>query len=196
MPHPLVGKEAPALSLPEANGETYTFEPGKSGVPIALFFYPKAGTYGCTKEACQFRDALTEKDVFKNSNVQVVGVSGDSVEKQKQFKEKQGLTYPILSDSKGEARKAYHVGKGLLGLTDARTTFVIDSKGIVREVLDATLNFGAHSKFVNKWLTKLAAEEKKDATEPTPAAAEETPAPVPEATEDSTANDATKVTGP
>lgn len=43
MPHPLVGKEAPALSLPETNGETYTFEPTKIGQPVALFFFPKAG---------------------------------------------------------------------------------------------------------------------------------------------------------
>ncbi|CAL1713288.1 unnamed protein product [Somion occarium] len=186
MPHPLIGKEAPALSLPEANGETFTLEPGKNGVPIALFFYPKAGTYGCTKEACQFRDALA--DVFKSSKVQVVGVSADPVEKQKEFKEKQSLTYPVLSDTKGEARKAYHIGKGLFGLTDARTTFIIDSKGVVRDVLDATLNFGAHSKFVTKWLEKLEAEEKK-AAEPTTAATAEAaaPAPAPEAAKDDTA---------
>ena len=86
MVHPLVGKPAPAISLPAADGETYTLTPGAKGVPVALFFYPKSGTrltssllsaeaadpwtvltltltahagsYGCTKEACQFRDAL------------------------------------------------------------------------------------------------------------------------------------------
>ena len=75
---PLVGKPAPPLELPDANGETYKLEPDKAGVPIALFFYPKSGvypsmpllalwrahlnlsgSYGCTKEACEFRDALT-----------------------------------------------------------------------------------------------------------------------------------------
>ena len=43
MPHPLIGKPAPAISLPGADGETYTLTPGEKGVPIALFFYPKAG---------------------------------------------------------------------------------------------------------------------------------------------------------
>ena len=63
-------------------------------------------------------------------------------------------------------------------------------------MLQATLNFGAHSKFVNKWLTKLAAEEQKDA-EPAPATApaDETPASAPEAAQEETANDASKVAG-
>lgn len=85
MPHPLIGTNAPTLTLPGADGETYTLAPGTKGVPVALFFYPKSGmhipfhgirtartvtqasllrlcnatgSYGCTKEACQFRDAL------------------------------------------------------------------------------------------------------------------------------------------
>lgn len=85
----------------------------------------------------------------------------------------------MLSDAKGEAHKAYHVGRGLLGLVEARMTVVIDSKGIVRYVffkfsaweahpekhcpfrdsLDTTLNFSAHVKFVTKWLEKLNTEE-------------------------------------
>ncbi|KAI0076767.1 peroxiredoxin Q [Panus rudis PR-1116 ss-1] len=172
MPHPLIGQPAPPLSLPDTTGETYNLTPGQNGAPIALFFYPKAGTYGCTKEACQFRDAIAEKGTFGGRNVQVVGISGDTVEKQKEFKEKNGLTYPILSDGKGEARKAYHVGKGLLGLVDARVTFIIDSQGIVRDALDATMNYGAHTKFVNKWLEKLDAETKggEGGSESTPAA--------------------------
>ena len=76
--HPLAGKPAPSLSLPDANGETYTLEPSNVGKPVVIFFYPKSGefvlrsthmhvertcssvigTYGCTKEACEFRDAL------------------------------------------------------------------------------------------------------------------------------------------
>ncbi|EJF63383.1 AhpC-TSA-domain-containing protein [Dichomitus squalens LYAD-421 SS1] len=172
MVHPLVGKPAPAISLPAADGETYTLTPGAKGVPVALFFYPKSGSYGCTKEACQFRDALAEKDLFKRTKVEIVGVSSDAVDKQKTFVEKQKLTYPILSDPDGEARKAYHVGKGLFGLAEtARVTFFIDSKGTVRDVLDTTLNYSAHVKFVSKWLDKLEAEEKKAAEAPADAAA-------------------------
>jgi thioredoxin-dependent peroxiredoxin len=59
-----------------------------------------------------------EVDVFKRSNVAVFGISGDAVAKQKSFVDQHGLPYPVLSDAKGEARKAYQIKRGLLGLTD------------------------------------------------------------------------------
>ncbi|KAJ6613337.1 peroxiredoxin Q [Mycena sp. CBHHK59/15] len=171
----LVGKPAPTITLPNYDGESFTLTPGEKGLPIALFFYPKAGSYGCTKEACQFRDAIAEKDTFKAGKVEVIGISPDSVEKQKAFVEKHKLTYPVLSDSKGEAARAYSVGKGLFGFADvARVTFIIDGKGNVRDTLEGTLNYGAHSKFVTKWLDKLEAEEEAAVTP----SAEETPATV------------------
>ncbi|KAJ7250904.1 peroxiredoxin Q [Mycena haematopus] len=171
----LIGKPAPAITLPNYDGESFTLTPGAKGVPTVLFFYPKAGSYGCTKEACQFRDAIAEKDTYKPGKVEVIGVSPDSVEKQKIFVEKNKLTYPVLSDSKGEAAQAYGVGKGLFGLADiARVTVLIDGKGNIRDTLEGTLNFNAHSKFVTKWLDKLEAEEK--AAAPAPAIEEVTPA--------------------
>jgi peroxiredoxin Q/BCP len=137
----------------------FKFPPEEQGVrvkkPIALFFYPEAGTFGCTREACQFRDALVEKEIFKRTDVQVIGISPDPVPKQKQFVESQKLTYPVLSDEKHVAYQAFHVGKGLLGFTDARTTFVIDNEGIIRDSLTATMNYNAHVKFVIKALEKL-----------------------------------------
>ncbi|KAE9404056.1 peroxiredoxin Q [Gymnopus androsaceus JB14] len=170
----LIGKAAPSLTLPNYNGEPYTINPGKDGVPIALFFYPKAGSFGCTKEACQFRDALAEKDVFKDDRALVIGVSPDPVEKQKLFVEKEKLTYPVLSDEKHEARTAYKVGKGMMGLTDyARVTFIIDGKGVVRlDALDATMNYGAHSKFVTRWLEKLQKEQEVPPSAPAAPASE------------------------
>jgi len=159
--HSIFGKEAPAITLNNYDGESFTFTPGASGLPTVLFFYPASGTYGCTKEACQFRDAIAEKDTFKAGSVQIIGISPDPVEKQKQFVEKEKLTYPVLSDVNKEAFQAYGIGRGVFGLLPvARVTFVIDKKGVVRDALDATLNFGAHSKFVEKWLVQLEAEEK------------------------------------
>ncbi|KAJ7288365.1 peroxiredoxin Q [Mycena rebaudengoi] len=157
----LVGKAAPAITLPNHDGESFSLTPGKNELPIALFFYPKAGSYGCTKEACQFRDAIAEKDTFKAGKVEIIGISPDPVEKQKAFVEKHKLTYPVLSDPKGEAAKAYGIGKGLFGLADiARTTIIIDGKGNIRDTLEGTLNYNAHSKFVTKWLDKLSTEGK------------------------------------
>ncbi|KAJ7044084.1 peroxiredoxin Q [Mycena alexandri] len=171
----LIGKPAPSITLLNYDGESFTLNPAEKALPIALFFYPKAGTYGCTKEACQFRDAIAEKDTFKAGKVEIIGISPDPVEKQKAFVEKNKLTYPVLSDTKGEAAKAYGVGKGMFGLADvARTTIIIDAKGNIRDTVEGTINYGAHSKFVTKWLDKLEAEQKA-AAEPAPAAAVETP---------------------
>lgn len=157
-PSALIGKSAPAFTLKNNDGSDYEFKP-ESGTPTAIFFYPKSGSYGCTREACQFRDALVENDAFKGSNLRVIGISPDSVEQQDAFVNKQKLTYPVLSDSAGEFRKSYGVGKGIFGLTEARVTYFVDSKGVVRDVLDATMNYGAHVTFINKCLTKYANEE-------------------------------------
>ncbi|KAL0578620.1 hypothetical protein V5O48_003363 [Marasmius crinis-equi] len=158
----LLNKEAPSVTLPDQANEPYAVEPGKTGKPLVLFFYPAAGSYGCTREACQFRDAISEKDYYKADKVTVVGISGDSVDKQKVFVDKQKLTFPVLSDKEGKARKAYNVGRGLFGLTPtARVTFIIDEKGVIRDGFESTINYGAHSKFVTQWLEKLEKEKEK-----------------------------------
>ncbi|KIM66812.1 hypothetical protein SCLCIDRAFT_1210866 [Scleroderma citrinum Foug A] len=158
-PHPLINKEAPYFTLPDANGVVFQFPPEEGGhrveKPIAVFFYPLSGSFGCTREACQFRDALAENEIFKHSNVQVIGISGDPVAKQKAFVEKNHLSFPVLSDPEHVAYKAFSVGKSMFGLTDARTTFIIDGKGVVRSVLSASMNVNAHVKFVIKELEKI-----------------------------------------
>ncbi|KAI5989057.1 thioredoxin-like protein [Pisolithus albus] len=178
-PHPLIGKEAPSFTLPDANGNSFKFPPEQEGrrvdKPIAVFFYPQSGTFGCTREACQFRDALAENEIFKRSDVQVVGISADPVEKQKSFVQKNRLSYPVLSDQEHVAHNAFQVGRGMLGLTNARTTFVIDSGGIVRGVLSATMNYSAHAKFVTKELEKMQESQKKTGGEPGEGAAEQQP---------------------
>lgn len=117
-PHPLIGKQAPSITLPSATSESYTLSPGTTGHPLALFFYPAAGTYGCTREACSFRDALSNSKVYKDTGCEVVGISGDPVTKQKKFVDEQGLGYPVLCDTEGKARKDYSVGKALFGLSE------------------------------------------------------------------------------
>jgi len=106
--------------------------------------------------------------------------------------------YPVLSDINKETFKAYGIGRGILGLVSvARVTFIVDKKGIIRlanpdkqntshngsafrDALDATINYGAHSKFVEKWLEQLDEEGKK---EPTATATAEAPVPAPASTE-------------
>ncbi|EAU85749.1 hypothetical protein CC1G_04966 [Coprinopsis cinerea okayama7 len=158
----LIGKEAPAFSLPNHDGDTFEFKPGASGRPTAILFYPESGSYGCTQQICQFRDAVVDKVNFNPDRVQIIGISANTVEKQKGFVEKHSLPFPILSDVKKEAVAKYRVPRGMAGLVPvARVTFVIDSKGVVRDALDTTMNYGAHQGFVEKWLTKLEGEESK-----------------------------------
>jgi len=157
--HSLIGQPAPALSLPNADGTTYEFKPGEQGKPTALFFYPKAGSYGCTREVCAFRDALTEKVEFKDSGVQVVGISGDPVPALKAFVDKHSVTYPMLSDASGEARKAYKVNRGFLGFIEGRVTFFIGSDGVVRDMYDSDMDFNGHIKLVSRALEKYGKQE-------------------------------------
>jgi len=98
-----------------------------------LYFYPKDDTPGCTKEACSFRD---EKAAFKKTGAQIVGVSCDSPESHAKFAAKYKLPFTLLSDADKEVVEKYGVykdkvlyGRKFKGIE--RTTFVIDSKGVI-----------------------------------------------------------------
>ncbi|KAG8882239.1 hypothetical protein FRB99_004669, partial [Tulasnella sp. 403] len=132
--HPLIGQKAPQITLPSTTAESYELNPGTTGRPLVVFFYPAAGTYGCTKESCSFRDALNLSETFKRTKCEVVGISGDTVEKQKAFAEDNALTYPLLCDTEGKAKKLYSVSRGLMNMSDGRATFVIDANGTVVDV--------------------------------------------------------------
>ena len=129
------GDRAPAFSLLSDTGETVSLRDFK-GRDVVLFFYPKDATPGCTTEACDFRDSLAR---FSKLKVAVLGVSKDSVESHRKFKEKQGLNFPLLSDTDGKACEAYGVwqekslyGRKFMGIV--RTTLVIGGDGRIRKV--------------------------------------------------------------
>jgi peroxiredoxin Q/BCP len=165
--HALLNQPAPTFSLPNTDGTTYEFKPGATGKPAAVFFYPKADTFGCTREVCGFRDAMTEHVDFKDSGITIVGISGDPVPAIKTFAEKYNVTYPMLSDESGEARKAYSVSRGLMGMSEGRVTFFVDSEGVVRDVFDSVINYNGHVKAVTK---ALAESRKKGASADAPQA--------------------------
>ncbi|WVQ86268.1 hypothetical protein IAT38_008436 [Cryptococcus sp. DSM 104549] len=154
----LIGKPAPPLELPSIpDGTPYKLPLGEK--PIALFFFPAAGTMGCTREACGFRDAQAQNVVFKrNTDLVVVGISEDPTAKQASFADQYKLPYPILCDEKHEAIKAYGVGRQFLGLSAGRETFFIDGKGIVRAVCDKSIDIPGHVKFVEEQLIALEKE--------------------------------------
>jgi peroxiredoxin Q/BCP len=129
------GKKAPDFTLLDENGEKVKLSHFK-GKRVIVFFYPKAMTSGCTREACDFRD---EVEAFKRKDAVVLGISKDPPAAQKRFKEKYQLPFPLLSDESTEVQKAWGVwgeknmyGKKILGTI--RTTVVIGPDGKVEQV--------------------------------------------------------------
>jgi peroxiredoxin len=110
--------------------------------PVVLFFYPGAMTYGCTRESCHFRDLTAE---FQALGAQPVGISLDTVEKQKQFSDKHQFGYPLLSDTDGTVAKAFGVQRSIAALGVRRKTFVIDTDRTVLDVLSSEVSFRSHA---------------------------------------------------
>lgn len=106
------------------------------GKKVVLYFYPKDDTPGCTRESCDFRDRLSD---LAKAGVLVLGVSRDSADSHRKFREKYGLTFPLLSDPDGSISTSYGVLKeknmyGRKSIGIERTTFLIDGNGTVRKI--------------------------------------------------------------
>jgi len=123
---PTVGSDAPSFNLQDQNGDWYTLESYR-GQWLAIYFYPKDDTPGCTKEACNFRDNIY---AFKAIDAAVVGISVDDVESHKAFSDKYKLPFTLLADSENETATAYGVLKDykLLKLA-SRQSFLVDPNG-------------------------------------------------------------------
>ena len=125
-----VGDKAPDFSLPSATGQTITLK-SLRGKQVVLYFYPKDDTPGCTKEACSFRDEITQ---IEKAHAVVLGVSTDGLASHQRFSKKYGLPFALLSDESLVVAKAYGVykqksmyGKTYWGIE--RSTFVVDETG-------------------------------------------------------------------
>jgi peroxiredoxin Q/BCP len=133
MPKIAIGKKAPDFELPATGGDAVKLSRLK-GKKVVLYFYPKDATPGCTREGQDFRDANGK---FKRAGAVVIGVSRDSVASHEKFRDKQGFPFELVSDKDEKACKAYDViklknmyGKQVRGI--ARSTFLIDEKGVLR----------------------------------------------------------------
>ena len=127
-----VGDKAPAFDLP-ASGGRHASSKALKGKPYVLYFYPKADTPGCTKEACAFQEALPD---FAGAGLEVIGVSRDPLVALDKFAKKYSLAFPLASDEAGALSDAYGVwveksmyGRKYMGLE--RSTFLVDAKGVV-----------------------------------------------------------------
>jgi len=129
------GEEAPDFTLLGDDGRKVSLKDYR-GKKVVLYFYPKDGTPGCTREAIEFRDIAEE---FEKEGAIILGVSKDSIKSHQKFKQKHELPFTLLSDPEGKVLDLYGVWKkkSLYGRTfmgRERTTFLIDEKGIVKKV--------------------------------------------------------------
>jgi len=127
-----VGDKAPAFSLSDADGNTVKLSDFK-GRKVIVYFYPAASTPGCTKQACDFRDNLSQ---LNEAGLDVLGISPDKPAKLAKFRDAEGLTFPLLSDPDREVLTAWGAfgektmyGKKVQGVI--RSTFVVDEKGTI-----------------------------------------------------------------
>jgi thioredoxin-dependent peroxiredoxin len=137
-----VGDQAPSFTAKDADGNLWKSEDHVGKRNLVVYFYPAAMTGGCTKQACSYRDRLSS---FKQSDAEIVAISGDETDSLKVFRQAHGLNFTLLSDPKGEVARMFGVpvkeggtitqsvdGKDVelkRGVTAARWTYVIDKSG-------------------------------------------------------------------
>ena len=131
-----IGDRAPDFTLKDKNGEEISLS-NFLGKKVVLYFYPKDNTPGCTRQACAFAGLYGE---FKNRNIEVIGISKDSVASHIKFAEKHSLPFVLLSDPELTAIKAYDVWQekkmcGKVSMGVVRTTFIIDEQGNIENIM-------------------------------------------------------------
>jgi peroxiredoxin Q/BCP len=128
---------APEFELPNQSGESISLS-DFDGQRVTLYFYPKAGSRGCTEQGCAFRDAWDE---FEARNIAVLGISADSPEANKVFREEHRLPFDLLSDVNGEVARAYDSFstidvRGESKNAPLRNTFIIGPDGNIERVYE------------------------------------------------------------
>lgn len=124
-----VGVQAPLFTLKKQDGLDFQLK-DRTGKWTVLYFYPKSETPGCTKQACSFRDNIHK---IQKLNADVIGVSINSVEEQKGFKEHHQLNFDLLADQEGTVTELYGAKRAQAQMAQ-RWTFILDPKLIIRNI--------------------------------------------------------------
>ena len=128
------GDQAPAFSLPDQDGNTIALDQ-MQGKKVLVYFYPKADTPGCTKQACSIRDSSGD---LISRNIVALGISPDQPGAQKKFDDKFDLSFPLLSDPDHAVAQAYGAWgeknrQGTVSMGIVRSSFLIDEQGRVEQ---------------------------------------------------------------
>ena len=131
-----VGQKAPDFTLSDINGKSVSLS-DFLGKKVVVYFYPKDNTPGCTRQACAFAESY---EAFKAKNVEVIGISRDSVASHVKFAEKYGLPFILLADPDRDAIEKYGVWQekkmcGKVSMGVVRTTFIIDENGHIERIM-------------------------------------------------------------
>jgi len=137
-----VGSEAPKFEAFSHEGIKISLSELLKIGPVVLFFYPKDFTAGCTSQACSFRDSHSDFSILGST---IVGISADSNKSHQEFASKYDLPFYLVSDEKKSLHKKYLVGKSW-GVLPERITFVIDTKGTIKNIFDSAVYVNKHSK--------------------------------------------------
>ena len=151
-----IGARAPDFELPDQNGREQRLSRLMNGRALILYFYPADFTPGCTKEACDLRDLHTQ---ILSVGLRVVGISPQSPESHRRFREQHQLPFTLLSDVDKAAIKAFDVD-GPLGIGVRRATFLVDPQLKIIDAVLADLRIGRHQEFVER---AIAARESRSA---------------------------------
>jgi len=136
-----IGSRIPAFSLPDQSGNMFDIASVIGKKNLVIYFYPKDDSPGCTAQACYFQDQF---EVFKEANAEVIGISGQSVESHKNFAEKHGLSFTLLSDEGNKIRKLFGVPTNMFGLLPGRVTYVINKSGEVIYMFNSQIQATKH----------------------------------------------------
>lgn len=139
------GKEAPLFKLKNSEGSEFNLEERKGKLTL-LYFYPKDFSYGCTKQACSFRDEFA---AFRDLNIDVFGINKDSIETHSKFKAKHNLPFELLSDPTGRICKKYDAIIPVLGLV-RRVTYLIDEDLKIVDSFENMMRFEKHVEAILK----------------------------------------------
>ena len=143
-----INTKAPDFNLPSTSGASFQLEKTMEGKPCILYFYPKDFTQTCTKEACEFRDHFAE---LRDLNIDVFGISTDSIETHLRFKELHRLPFELLADTEGRVAKQYKAQVPIINLT-RRVTYLLDAQHTIVAVYE---NMFASREHVELMIAKL-----------------------------------------
>lgn len=133
-----IGNLAPNIKLPSTSGSIFDLSVDKKDKPVIIYFYPRDFTSGCTAEACEFRDMFS---YFKEIDMEVIGISRDSVETHLKFKTQHQLPFELLADVDGKTAQAYGALIPFVKLTK-RVTYLLNKQhrivGVFEDMFGAT----------------------------------------------------------